>query len=398
MKPYLSSLATLYRGPANSQEYNNLFSTIYSDLSRLYSLTEGNADEIKTNMDILVIENFALQGKIEELEQKVSDVSMSLADKNGFKYLSKTFTDLKNISFSEIDIEDILEKDRAFIDVINNVVMNPIGSSYSRTRATDLNGETFVNEMLEVEVLEGTEEINQQIIEPEMSVFNMFSSNPSVFWYRGVATTENEIFFTVKIKLFTSATSNNYINNINITPFPDHSMEITSVTYIDLNGAEHIIPTFPANAITSFTRTRFAFDKVEASEIVIYGKQSNYHKEGENKKFMYGFQNIDISYNEYSTKTSNFITEFDISKYGKVFDSISYPVLTESSGSIKNIDEYVENKLYIVYNNGESVSEQDFNSTIVQLDCSKIYILTTINNNNETSPMIKNLSIGFATK
>lgn len=400
MKPYLSSLATLYKGPANSEEYNTLFTTIYKDLYKLYEFTEENDVTIKNNMDILIVENFNLQGKIEELEQKVSDISKSLADSDGFKYLSKSFVNFRNVSFAQTDIETIQEKDKAFIDILNNVAMNPIGSSYSRTRSTDLNGDVFVNEMIEVSVLEGTAVDNQVLIEPEISPYDMFSNDTSVFWYKEALTVENEIFFTVRIQLFTNATSNNYINNINISPFPDKSMQITSVTYVDLNGAEHVIPTFPAEPIDNFTRTRFAFDKVEAKEIIIYGKQSNYYKENDEKKFVYGFQNIDISYNDYSTKTSSLITEFDISKYGDAFffDSISYPVITEGPGSVKNIEDYIDNKLYVSYNGGATITEQDFNSTITPLDCNKAYILTTINNINETSPLIKNISIGFVTK
>ena len=398
MKPLLSSLATPYRGPANSEEYNTLFNTVHADLSKLYNISSENAKDIMENMDVLIMENFILQNKIAELQQRVSDVAMSLSDKDGFKYLSKSFVNMHDLSYAIEGTEEIEEKSRLYLDTLHGVILNPIGSSYSRTRATDLNGDSFVNEAVSIEIYEGDTEETKYLVEPDMSPFRLFSSDPSVFWYREKFSSADEIFFTLKIKLFTAATSNNYVNNITLTPFPDLSMLITNITYTDLNGGEHPLPTFPINGIEGFTRTRFAFDKIEAKEITLYGKQSNYFKESNEKKFIYGFKNVDVSYNEYATKQSSIITKFTLDKYNKKFDSISYPTIALGPGSVTNIEDAIEHKLYIVHTNGTTIAEQDFNTTIVQLDCSNAYIVTTVSNVNETSPLLKNLSISFATK
>jgi hypothetical protein len=151
--------------------------------------------------------------------------------------------------------------------------------------------------------------------------------------------------------------------------------------------------------IQAFQRTRFTFNKIEPTKVIIEGKQPNFYQEGSSDRlFQYGFQNIDISFDEYQTSQAKIITKFDISKYNKKFKLISVPTAREAMGSLKNINNYIEHRLYYLTNGDTTISEYDFNADLPVLDCDKIYISTTIKAVNGVSPLISNIAVGFETR
>ena len=407
MLPLLNRYSEHYRGPANSEEYNQLRENVHFDITRLYNYAAINQTRIFKNMDIIMTENYFLQNRLIELEQLLHDMEQYVSGEGSMRKLSATYGTHKQVRYDIDDIElHIPATQRMHIDTLNRNASIPPNFTQSRVTVEDLAGNKAIPVGLEMFVYEGTsvEHLQQQMDDinalEDPTMYYAFDGKRHTFWaYQSNQTNDiEELYIAVHIRL----PEIDVINAIQLHPFPEFSLTMVDVKYRNRAEPWTSIETYPkvdetAQEIPNTTKNKFVFPTVYAGELLIYMKQPHYFIENNQHIFMYGFQSIDIQHNEYTSQGASIISEYDLAQYGNLnFTLVELPQAKASIGSIPNIEGLLTHQLYYEDDQG-NVWPSSFGSNIPIGNCQKIYVMTTMMPRDNITPMIQSTQISFNT-
>lgn len=411
MQPISQNNPNLYKGPSSSTEFNKLRNDIHYDLVTLFDLANKHEEEIKTNMDVLIRENFFLQNKIIELEKLVEKISTDLMYKNqgvSKQRLIKSFYSLEGLSDGDADKP-------AYVNTIYGYLSIPPFDTVSKISYQSDDGQVVIPKSLEVQIFEShnaqpqdaTTGMQEYYTIEDETVYRAFDRNRNTFWVRTSSFPSDsgisEVYGILHIKLPLDVLNDVYSNTLVLNPFPEYSMTIRDVQFKGLGDQWYRLENYPTEkvngqdvpvAIENAGKLTFVFSKTEITEIQIFFSQPYWFENDGKREFTYGFQEVNLEHRIFSNKTAEIVTEFSLEGTTKGFRIIEEPKVETIIGSFPNISDLVEHKLYY---NKDLTNEFHFGHEIMA-PIQKVYVKTILRGGEDRIPMIKQINLDFTYK
>ena len=412
MQPISQNNPNVYKGPSSSAEFNKLRNDIHYDLVQLFELANEHGEEIKTNMDVLIRENFFLQNKIVELEKLVDKIGIDLLYKNQGvqkQRLIKSFYSLEGLSDGDAGKE-------AYINTMYGYLTVPPADTVSKVSYQAADGQVIIPESLEVKVFESnntqpldetTGMLTHYSIEDDKT-YLAFDRDKNSFWVHTSSFPEDsgvsEVYGIIHMKLPLDVLNNVYANTLVLNPFPEYSLRIRDIqvkgqgeqwrrlenypTENDAQGEE--IPVEIQNA----SKLTFSFPKSEVTEVQIMFTQPYWFSSEGKREFVYGFQEIELEHRIVNGTEAEVLSEFSLEGTTKRFSVIQKPSFVPLVGSSQQVEDLVEHKLYY---NKDLTNEFSFGNEIMA-PIQKVYIKTIIKGQGEIVPMIRQINLDYTYK
>lgn len=410
MRPVTLRNPNLYKGPATSKEFNQLRNDIQQDLTTLYGITNKQDKEIKTNMDVLLREQFFMQNRIEKLQRRVLELEAEQKAKESGE-------DSKMLrSFYHMEgLKDGDTNKQVSIDVTRGIVSPLATKMQSKLSYVNDKGEYVLPKSLGVTVSESNDtqpldaggnmvyySIDQRGLEGSIDGDrNTFWINTSQFSKNSGVT---EVYGLMNIKIPTDILNNVYANTLLINPYPEYSMTITDIQYKGTGDQWNRIPTYPTEknaagqvvpvAIEECSKLLLSFPRLEMTEIKIMFTQPYWFEHDTNRFFIYGFQDVKLEYREYSSQESEFVTAYSLSGTGRRFSTIQEPVYSAPVGCPDDLTGCITHKMYYDANLTEEFPFGHQISAPIQT----VYIKTTLTKVGETIPFLKQMELHYTHK
>lgn len=404
MQPITKKEEVALRGGTSSEFINKMQNNITYDINKLYQIATEHGVNIPKSQDALLRENYFLQKKLIELETRVS------ALENPLNILEKLFTNSDNVSYQLDPTNDkyVIENPLS-VDIQHRVTELPISSNTSKVHLLDSKNKVFIPKSLDVDVYE-----NNTLLQTNNDVKNMFNKSDKDIWMHTTETanTVTSMDYRIDVKLPQNIINHQKVNTIALHPAPSFSFSITNIEYKDASGNYHTIETFPRDSdmnlkpLTSTSDVKFVFPDIETTEVRIHINQPNYFDES-TRKFVVGFQEIDISYTRYANVTDgSALLQFDLTD-GTSFDTISNINPLWGEGGVKPSPTTLEEDLVnfgikYIYNGtvkSARISEDRTSWTIDDLAITTIYLETTLKpKGSGLSPLLSGVEFEYTTK
>jgi len=410
LRPITLRNPNLYKGPSTSEEFNSLRNDIHTDLTTLFEVTNTHEVKIKENMDVLMREQFFMQNRIEKLQRRV----LELEAESKAKETGEESRMLR--SFYHVEgMKDADPKKPVAIDTVRGLV-SPVPTKH-QSKLSYLNdkGEYILPHSLEVKVVESND-VQPLDASKQRVYYNIDSQgiekavdgNRNTFWVRTstfpATSGITEVYGIMHIKLPMDILNNVYANTININPYPEYSMTITDIQYKGQGEQWNRIDTYPVQKVSggSVTPTPieecgkmvFSFPKREITELKIMFTQPYWFEHESNRVFVYGFQDIEVEYREFTSEEAEFVSSYSIEGTSRRFSSIQEPILGLPVGCPQNIDGCVEHHLYYDPDLTEAFPFGHDISAPIQV----VYIKTILRKVGETVPFLKQMELRYTHK
>ena len=382
-----------FRGPSMSKDINELIDNMHYDLTQLLGLANKHKVDIPNNQGMLMNENLFLNMKISALEQALSDI---IATISGTRTLTHTFTSSDNIvSSSNVDVDTTYGI--AYRDIQHNV-----SKVYLKKVDT---GDILLPKSLGMSVYESTSPFSD--ITADLSAYEVDEDltgaiNGDSAWQRVSVKSAavSDVYAVIKLTLPQNIVNHMRVNSISLIPSPQFAYTLLDIQY--KNGFDWFrLPTYPTHEVagqtvpdelTEFSSTQFTFPYVQATEIVIYLKQSNYIESGGDRLFIYGFRNIGVSYTRFDeSSTCTVRVKFDIPNPSDSFQKITSITPMYGLGGIAT---GVSLKLYL----DDSTTTETPLNTVLPVGTKSVYIEATIEcGSSGISPLLNGIRMAYTT-
>lgn len=411
MRPITLKNPNLQKGPSTSEEFNGLRNDIQTDLTSLFDITNVHEKKIRENMDVLLHEQFFMQNRIEKLERRVKELEWEqrAKDTGEESRMLRSFYHLEGLKDGDI------QKPVA-IDVVRGLA-SPVATKHqSKLSYQTDTGAYIIPRSLEVSVVEtnDTQPFEENTKErvyytvDQSGLEKAIDGDKNTFWIRNSSFSATsgvtEVYGRMHIKIPTDILNNMYVNTILLNPYPEYSMTILDIQYKGLGEQWNRIETYPVSKdakgvvsplpIEECGKILLSFPRREMTEITILFKQP-YWFEHENKRvFVYGFQDINLEYREYTTNPSEFVSTYSLEGTTKRFSTIQEPSVQLPIGCPQNVEGCIEHQLYY---DADLTEEFPFGHEI-SAPIQTVYIKTTLQKIGETVPFIKGMELPYTHK
>lgn len=412
MQPISQNNPNMHKGPSSSKDFNKLHGEMHHDLMTLFTVANRHEREIKSNMDVLLRENFFLQNKVTELEKLYDKVAKDFSYKEEGvqkQRLIKTFYNLEGLSDGEAGKEAMVSPSYGYLSIPPSDIVSKI--SYESD-----DGQVVIPESMEVSVLESnnTRPIDEStgvreyytIEDDEVDL--AFDRNKNSFWVRTSSFPKDsgvsEVYGIMHIKLPLDALNNIHVNTLYLNPFPAYSMSIRDITYKGYGDQWYRLPNYPTEKdvdgqevpveIEGIGKRIFSFPKTEITEIQIMFEQPYWFDSEGNRDFVYGFQEIGVEHRIYNSNVAEVVSEFSLEGTTKNFQVIEEPTVTPMLGSEQDIGDLIEHKLFY---NKALTNEFGFGNEIMA-PIKTVYVKTIITGKGESFPMVKSINLDYTFK
>lgn len=412
MQPISQNNPNVYKGPSSSADFNKLRNDIHYDLVQLFNLANQHDEDIKTNMDILVRENFFLQNKVVELEKLVDKIGVDLLYSNqgaSKQRLIKSFYSVEGLSDGDSSKE-------AYVNTVYGYLTVPPSDTVSKISYKAEDGQVVIPESLEVKVYEST---NTQPIDSTTGTYTYyeieddktylaFDRNKNSFWVHtssfGEDSGVSEVYGIIHIKLPLDVMNNVYANHLVLNPFPEYSLRIRDIQVKGFGEQWYRLDNYPVEKdingvevpieIQNASKLTFSFPKSEVTEVQIMFTQPYWFASEGQREFVYGFQEIELEHRIVNGTEAEIVSEFSLDGTTKRFSIIQKPTVVPLVGSTQEIEDLVEHKLYY---NKDLTNEFSFGNEIMA-PIQKVYVKTIIRAQGEVIPMIRQLNLDYTYK
>lgn len=390
MYPISRTNPSITQGPKSSDDFNNLCRDVIYDINSLFQANHNNSLDTAYNMDTVMIENFFLQARINELETKLATIQATISTKRRQQTASfKTISTVRDTTSN------------AFIDINNGIIMNN-HDIISKNLVKNQDDVYVAPAELIFNVYESTNGIDYVPIEDNQAM-RTFDSKQNSIWHHAskfaVNTSIDKLYIALHIKLPNNYNNNVLVNSINIKPFPEYSMQLTNIKYSTPGSTVmHSLPTLPeSTTIIDLQNILLHFPAIEIENLYIFLEQPCYFIDENYKYFYYGMQEIGVNYLDFTTDVCYITNEFNLPT-GQYFLSINEPTVTAAVGCPQNVQDLVSHYLWFDQNKiTAGISEHPFGESISE-NYSKIYILTEVKQGAGFSPVLEGITINYTTK
>lgn len=394
----------LYKGPNSSEAFNKQTQSLQKDIATLFDSLNSNEEDITSNMDILLKEHQFFQKKIDELNQTVKELKdrynlEGYKDNEMRKYHS--FYQLTGVTNGSGTSASLLDSKYGIATVL------PTNTTSKLSYESD-SGEVFLPNGLEIyaretnDILPLDSTTNERIYSDldAAGLEGIVDRDANTYWVRNATSKKEDcvttVFGEIHIKVPQETLNNLYSNVLTIAPYPLNSMTIQDIFCKGIGDQWMRLPNFPTKIVNGKEtpipiekagELFLSFEKMQITELRILYAQPYWIENASNRVFSYGFQGIDLQYQLYTGKDTEFVTKITTSNPKQYFQSIELPEAIESEVSEHNLTDLVEFKLY--YDENMS-TEFDFGSNILA-PLSTVYIKTILKRAGDKTPVIKEI-------
>jgi hypothetical protein len=361
-------------------------------------------------MDVLIRENFFLQNRIAMIEKELEQAKLNLRFKEQGQHRER---DIQTFYVKENVI--LMESPEVATDIDTTYGVSTINVSEYSSKVSQLSesGAAMIPRTLEVGLKESndTQPFNEstglrEYFELEgVNLSAVFDQNKNTFWTRTVSYPRDkgvtEIYGIMEIKLPLEYLTDVFSNTLTINPYPEYSMDILDITYKGYGDQWYRLPNFPTEedgdgnvlpvSFKEASKLIFTFPHREITEVQIHFRQPYWFKNGDNRDFVYGFQDINIENRVYNNETAEFVSVYSLEGTTKSFEMIRPPLAIPAIGSEQNLDGLITHQLYYDRN---LTNEATFGNRIMA-DIKKVYVKTTMRRAGDNIPVLKELHLDY---
>lgn len=396
----------LYRGPASSKEFNERNKLLRDDIAQTYHLLNENEYNIQKNMDIVLRENFFMSYEIKNLRAEIAKLKSMMEDEQDYispelsrQIHTQNFYTTENLSNNSEDRKTTILREYG-------VVMPKSTDTISRFGYTTDSGEVFVPNSLEVHLKEGNDtrldDYGDVIMEDVLieDPTPLVDRNKNTFWTRTVAypthQAVHEVFAELHIIIPTEGFQNIYSNTLKLSPYPEGSIRLHDIMYKGYNNQWHRLETYPTinnepQTIDNIHKIIFQFPETEMIELKINFSQPYWFENENLSEFTYGFQDINLEYNNYTEKSCEFTTTISLEGQNTRFRRITEPIPVPAKGTSQDLTEMVEFELYYDQDMATSFT---FGSEILA-DVDTVYVKTILKKEAGNIPVLEEIHIPY---
>ena len=382
-------------GAKNSREMLKIFDNIHYDMSNLFYVASTYEQAIKSNMDALILQNYFLQMKVNDLEKSISDLRNDI-DSNtagGFKTTTLKFD--SNYILTTNNLQAVQ------MDVNHGFSTLPY-KQISKTNAS-YNGKTYIYPSLKVDVNIIKDGLATPVNDSLTNLNKIFDGSNSSYWLYyvdyDIDSDIEEVMFQVSVDLPVNVSNNPFINALTINTMPEYSMDIVKLVYLDPTHRNiYEFDHFPVDGIKNSSRHIFTLPNTETYSIIAVFRQPYYFIQNNKKRFYFGIQDIGVYFYDYLSEYAYALSKLSTTKNLKI---INTPTVNTAPGTPTNIKNLVSHELFLPDENGyvnisPGQSIVEFGQEIQGL-YNQAYILTKIERNVQTVPIIRDITIQYAT-
>lgn len=227
--PYTKKSSRRYRGPSDSESFNELNESLYEDLVFLYNAT----NEIDANLD----EAYSVFGKnLEGLSKEIEKLKLDLKNVQetgqAFSFGPNIKDDTSRFDGTAYEINSL---DKIYFNSRFKSYTLPrvADSSISRLKYLNENGEIRVPPSLEMVVIPDGTSVESGAIVKTTLPYDAVLENPGQVWERNVLSSDPngeavmDLFFTLPQDL----ASVEYANVLSLIPYPMYNVDIVGIYY-----------------------------------------------------------------------------------------------------------------------------------------------------------------------
>ncbi len=412
MQPISQQNPNIHRAPSSSSEFNKIRNDIHTDLVRLFDTVNVQDKLIGENMDVLLRENFFLHRKLHELEGKLADIQYQNKAENkdkGRREFTQNFYTLDNLSDGNIERQALIDPIYGHIRIPESVVVPKLVHIFD-------NKEVGIPSSLSMTLYEShdRQEIDEEtkdrkfymVEDKEMN--KAIDLNKNTFWVHTSSfpnkSAIREVYGILHIKVPLDVVNNAFTNTLLLHPYPEYSMTITDIQYKGMGESWHRLPNYPVyrdgkgqelpSPIESAGKLYLSFPRTEMAEIKIHFTQRYWFQHEDNRDFVYGFQDINLCYQQFDKQEVEFVSTFSLEGTTKRFHRIDKPSIETAVGNLTNVEGLIEHKLYY---NKELTHEFPFGHEVMA-DMQKVYVKTILKKQGDIMPIISSLKLPYYVK
>lgn len=393
MFPISQNNLNITRGPKDSREFIKMCSDFQYDISQLFDAANQQASKMQYDMDILLIENFFLQARLEEMEKRATNLTSNLiANQTSGKPYTKT-----NTYRTQNDVK-AYSTYAGSVDSTHGIITLP-HNTVDKVVVTNTDGTKYMPPTTKIKLFESVDGLNYTQLK-DSSVDRIFDGDSSSIWMHtskyDVSEPVEKLYIVLQVSLPLEYVNNAMVNAISIKPCPEHSMTINNVCYTTpSNPNKKTIGNF--SIVNTADKTLFTFNDTEISDLYIFMEQPYHFLYNDTKYFYYGLQELGIYFYDYNGDYTYIVSEFKLDN-GSSYRYIGTPraIFSPYSNSRESL---VSHELFL----GDGVTNLQivaggsifqFNTDIVG-DYSTAYILTKISKSGTDVPALNGLALDY---
>lgn len=396
--PIFQTNPNISRGPKNSAEFIKMCEDIHYDLSSLFAVANAHDTLISRNMDSLILQNYFLQHRIKSLNTQLTAIKTDLAQSynNPYKLVTAGLGFDQNALLGQAGMT-VLQH-----DMVHDVFELP-HNAISKVFLKDSHGTLYVSPELKVTVYFSADNVVYDIYNTT-DTNNMFDGSNSSFWLGSLcydnATNIDEVYINVLVDIPQHLTNNSYINSVSINSFPEYSMDLIGARYYDPNtGTITMLPNFPEHGVSLISKQLLSFGNLSTTKMLFTFKQPHYFLNNNQRHFYFGFQEIDISFSDYTASCAYGLSKLTAPKVLRTIEEISVDMPATTAA---NISGAIKHTILVPTSSDDilSASEISTTSTVGLGDTisgghQSVYILTEVTGSGGVWPVIHGINARY---
>ena len=229
--PYTQKHVNQFRGPADSDAFNNNAEDVYRDLVYLHNKSNELDSDVTEGLSALVKDLRGMSLEIEDLKTELAAVKAT----NNTKYVFYTGSEIEdtgnfNGSAYEVELDNRLWVDDRYTRISLSSVVN---SSVSRLHYANTTSEVVLPPSLEMLVVANDSSVDDGTSVRTSSPYDAVLMEPGKIWERNVKSGNGagEAIVDLMVRLPAELTVTPYVNMVNLLPFPLYSTDILGIYY-----------------------------------------------------------------------------------------------------------------------------------------------------------------------
>jgi hypothetical protein len=299
-----------FRGPMSSQEYNDFQDAVVHDLINLSTAANANSNRIDRALRQLYLENSYLRRRVDALQEEISYSKTILAKDNPIK-ISK-YLDFHDASLIYYDPNLPAVKRASYKAQFGEVFLpakaleNKFYNFSLRTGGVALPDDLLITAYSIFDKLDGKGSFDYEYggTVLEGNPFNAFNGMNESAWMRSVSFPLDSDVSEVEVEInaVVPASISSKANLLEIVPFPEGSVDVTSIsTSPDLGSAFVELDTF--TPVRNASASRYHFSPRSVEQVRVRLRSRNWREINGKKVFTYGLQETGLKLVDYDKST-----------------------------------------------------------------------------------------------
>lgn len=237
-----------YRGPSDSEQYNQNSDDVYNDLVYLHNKANELSSDVKEGFSAAIKDLHGISREIEEIKTEMAAVKAAAGSKI-VSYTGPTMDDTLRFAATvyAVPAESKLTLDTRFKQI---TLPKIVDSSVSKLKYAGLDGDVSVPPSLEMVVAPNAGSLDNAGAATNVRTslpYEAVIAEPGRVWERNIISTNpsGQVTMDLMVKLPTELTATPYSNVLEMIPFPVYGVDVLGI-YYSLDPAPSMTPSSPS--------------------------------------------------------------------------------------------------------------------------------------------------------